>query len=56
MFEKGKTLRKYFDLMETTFWVKPVKRDKYYYGFPPQNEPHTAKLSFAGVIKHYHGK
>ena len=23
--------------------------------FPPQNEPHTAKLSFSGVLKHFGG-
>ena len=24
-------------------------------GFPPQNETHTAKFSFSGVLKHFHG-
>ena len=41
--------------METTFLVKPVKWDKYYHSFLPQNEPHRAKLSFSDVLKHFRG-
>ena len=43
-----------FDLRETTFLVKQVKWGQIVpKSFAPQNEPHTAKLSISGVLKHF---
>ena len=47
----GLTLKLGFDLMETTFLFKPEKGAIITENsFAPQNEPHTAKLRFSGVL------
>ena len=46
MFEMGQILKIGFVYMETNGTNKK-------FDFPPQNEPHTAKLSFSGVLKHF---
>ena len=51
-FEKGLILRNGFDLMETTFLgqTSEVGQIISKEDFPPQNELHTAKLSFSYVL------
>ncbi len=51
----GKILRKCFDLKQTTFLVKPLKRNKYYRKqfFSTQNYPHRAKPKFSDVLTYF---
>ena len=47
-------LKKCFDLKETTFFVQTSEMGQLLQkNISPQNEPHTAKLSFAGVLKRF---
>ena len=50
-FEMGHILKKSIDLMGTFFQWNGTNITEN--SFPPQKEPHTAKLSCSGVLKHF---
>ena len=53
---KGSNYEENLDLFKQLFLVLPVKGDEYYQNcFSTQNEPHTAKLCFPVVLKHFWG-
>ena len=52
--KRGKSRRKLLISWKRLFLCKPVKWETGN-GFSPQNEPHKAKLSFSGVLKHFCG-
>ena len=53
-FEKEQILRKIRICCKQHFLFKAVKLDKYKQNyFSTQNEPHTAKLCFSVVLKHF---
>ena len=43
--------------METIFFVQTSETGQILTlnSFPPQNEPHTAILSFSSILKYFHG-
>ena len=44
------------DLFQQLFLIKPVKGENINKNcFSPQNEPHTAKICFSVVLKHFRG-
>ncbi len=48
--------RNVFYLMEKTFFGQtPNGTNITENSFAPQNEPHTNKLSFSGILNHFHG-
>ncbi len=55
-FEKRQILRNGFGLMETIFFGPPSNgTNNTENSFAPQNEPHTEKNNFSGVLKHFRG-
>ena len=55
-FETGHIMRKIWICLNNFFFIKPIKWWKYKQNcFPPQSEPHTAKLCFSVVLKHFRG-
>ena len=54
---KGANLERVLFLMEKAFWVIRWNRTNFTeISFAPQNKPNTAKVSFTGVLKHFHQK
>ena len=55
---KGANPEENLDFFKRLFLIKQVKLDKYQINkncISPKNEPHTAKLCFPVVLKHYPG-
>ena len=57
MFEKRVNPEKNLDLFKQLFLIKQVKGEQILTKtcFSPQSEPHTAKLCFSVVLKHFRG-